>query len=129
MATQQEISPEGAPPPGGPYSHGIRVGDTLWTAGQAPFDANGDLIGDDVVAQTEAVFDNLERVLAAGGAKLSDVVKVTAHLQDLHGDFAAYNEVYARRFGGHRPVRTTVGSTLGGFLVEIDAVAVIGSGS
>jgi len=75
------------------------------------------------------VFDNLEKVLAAGGATLKDVVKITAHLQDLAGDFDAYNVVYARRFGDHRPCRTTVGSTLGGFLVEIDAVAVVGSGS
>ena len=67
-------------------------------------------------------------MLAAAGATLNDVVKVTAHLQDLAGDFDAYNVVYAKRFGDHRPVRTTVGSTLGGFLVEIDAVAVIGSG-
>ena len=71
----------------------------------------------------------IDAVLAAGGATLADVVKITAHLQDLAGDFDAYNEVYARRFGAHRPCRTTVGSTLGGFLVEIDAVAVVGSGS
>ncbi len=125
---QQEIHPEGAPPPGGPYAHGIKVGETLWTAGQAPFNAAGEIVGHDVSSQTETVFDNLEQVLAAAGATLNDVVKVTAHLQDLAGDFDAYNVVYAKRFGDHRPVRTTVGSTLGGFLVEIDAVAVIGSG-
>ena len=124
---QEEIRPEGAPPPGGPYSLGIRVGDTLWTAGQAPFDQEGNVVGSDVSEQTEVVFDNLERILEAAGSSLGDVVKITAHLQDLHGDFAAYNEVYAKRFGDHRPVRTTVGSTLGGFLVEIDAVAVVGS--
>lgn len=125
---QQEIHPQGAPPPGGPYAHGIKVGDTVWTAGQAPFDAAGSIIGDDAATQTEAVFDNLERVLTAAGATLNDVVKVVAHLQHM-SDFNAYNVVYARRFGSHRPVRTTVGSTLGGFLVEIDAIAVIGSGN
>lgn len=125
---QQVLHPEGAPPPTAPYSPGIRVGDTVWTAGQAPLDDNNEIRGTTVAEQTEIVFDNLERVLAAGGATLRDVVKVTAHLQDLHGDFAAYNEVYARRFGDHRPTRTTVGSTLGGFLVEIDAIAVVGSG-
>ena len=127
--SQEKLHPEGAPPPSAPYTPAIRVGDTLWTSGQAPFNDSGELEGDDVAAQTELVFDNLERVLAAGGATLADVVKITAHLQDLHGDFAAYNEVYARRFGDHRPCRTTVGSTLGGFLVEIDAVAVVGSGA
>lgn len=126
---QEKLHPEGAPPPSAPYTPAIKVGDTLWTSGQAPFNANNEVEGDDVAAQTELVFDNLERVLAAGGATLADVVKITAHLQDLAGDFAAYNEVYARRFGAHRPCRTTVGSMLGGFLVEIDAVAVVGSGS
>lgn len=126
---QQLLHPEGAPPPSAPYTPAIRVGDTLWTSGQAPFDESNQVSGATVVEQTELVFDNLERVLAAGGATLRDVVKITAHLQDLHGDFDAYNEVYARRFGDHRPCRTTVGSTLGGFLVEIDAVAVVGSGS
>jgi 2-iminobutanoate/2-iminopropanoate deaminase len=126
---QQLLYPEGAPPPTAPYTPGIRVGETLYTAGQAPFDDNNQVVGSDVADQTEQVFNNLERVLAAGGATLNDVVKITAHLQDLAGDFDAYNEVYARRFGTHRPTRTTVGSTLGGFLVEIDAIAVVGSGS
>lgn len=126
---QQLLHPEGAPPPSAPYTPAIRVGDTLWTSGQAPFDDENKVRGANVAEQTELVFDNLERVLAAGGATLRDVVKITAHLQELHADFDAYNEVYARRFGDHRPCRTTVGSTLGGFLVEIDAIAVVGSGS
>lgn len=125
---QTIINPEDGAPHGGPYSHGIRVGDLVFTAGQGPFDASGALIGEgDVAAQTDAVLDNIERILREAGSSLDDVVRVTAHLQDLHRDFAAYNEVYARRFGDHRPCRTTVGSTLGGFLVEIDVIAVAGS--
>lgn len=127
--TQTIINPQDGPPHGGPYSHGIRVGDMIFTAGQGPFDAAGTLIGDDVAAQTEVVLDNIERILRAAGSGLGDVVRVTAHLQDLGRDFAAYNEVYARRFGDHRPCRTTVGSTLGGFLVEIDVIAIAGSGA
>ncbi|MBM3679850.1 MAG: RidA family protein [Actinobacteria bacterium] len=125
---QTIINPPDGPPHGGPYSHGIRVGDMVFTAGQGPFNAAGELVGDDVAAQTEVVLDNIERILAEAGATLDDVVRVTAHLQDLKGDFAAYNEVYARRFGDHRPCRTTVGSTLGGFLVEIDVIAIASSG-
>ena len=126
---QQIVNPADGAPHGGPYSHGIRVGDLVFTAGQGPFDSTGTMVGDDVATQTEAVLDNIERILREAGSGLGDVVRVTAHLQDLHRDFAAYNEVYARRFGDHRPCRTTVGSTLGGFLVEIDAVAVVGSGA
>ena len=46
------------------------------------------------------------------------------HLQEPARDLAAYNEVYARRFTEPYPVRTTVGSTLAGILVEVDVVAV-----
>ncbi|MFM9124068.1 MAG: RidA family protein [Actinomycetota bacterium] len=126
---QEKLHPEGAPPPSAPYTPVIKVGETVWTSGQAPFGADGEIHGANVAEQTEGVFDNLEAALKAAGATLADVVKVTAHLQDLHGDFDAYTEVYARRFGSHRPCRTTVGSTLGGFLVEIDCVAVVGSGA
>ncbi len=126
---QEKLHPEGAPPPSAPYTPVIKVGETVWVSGNVPYGPDGQIHGDDVAAQTEVVFDNLEASLKAAGATLADVVKVTAHLQDLHGDFAAYNEVYARRFGDHRPCRTTVGSTLGGFLVEIDCIAVVGSGA
>ena len=58
---QQLLYPEGAPPPTAPYTPGIRVGETLYTAGQAPFDDNNQIVGSDVAAQTEQVFNNLER--------------------------------------------------------------------
>ncbi len=51
-------------------------------------------------------------------------MKSTVHLREPERDFAAYNEVYERRFPSPYPVRTTVGSALPGILVEIDVVAV-----
>ncbi|MFM9125482.1 MAG: RidA family protein, partial [Actinomycetota bacterium] len=68
--------------------------------------------------------DVVERAPGLG----EDPLDVVEHDLRLRRDFAAYNEVYARRFGDHRPCRTTVGSTLGGFLVEIDVIAMAGSG-
>jgi enamine deaminase RidA (YjgF/YER057c/UK114 family) len=56
---------------------------------------------------------------------MADVVKVTAHLSDL-SHFAGYNRVYATYFPDPKPTRTTVGSSLPGFLVEIDCVAHVG---
>lgn len=116
------------PKPGGPYSHvasaGEKPGDLVWTAGFGPHDPETGEIPDGIQAQTEATIDNVERALAAAGLGLGDVVKVTAHLQYLHDHFAPFNEVYARRFEGSRPVRTTVGSDLLNILVEIDVVAV-----
>jgi enamine deaminase RidA (YjgF/YER057c/UK114 family) len=51
---------------------------------------------------------------------------VTSHLADLDRDFAAYDAAYQEFFTDPRPVRTTVGSTLNGILVEIDVVAYAG---
>ncbi|QOR71614.1 RidA family protein [Ruania alkalisoli] len=112
------------PTPAGPYSHVASHGDTVWTAGFGPMDPATGAVPEGIEAQTDAVIDNVERALAAAGLTLADVVKVTVHLEHLHEHFAAFNEVYGRRFTGTRPVRTTVGSTLMNILVEIDVVAV-----
>lgn len=112
------------PVPAGPYSHVAVAHPLVWTAGFGPHDPATGALPDGIEAQTEATIDNVERALRAAGLGLEDVVKVTAHLQHLHDHFAAFNEVYARRFGGSRPVRTTVGSDLLNILVEIDVVAV-----
>lgn len=120
----QFIVSDHLPTPAGPYSHVAQAGPMVWTAGFGPADpATGD-VPEGIVAQTEATIDNVERALGAIGLGLGDVVKVTAHLQHLHEHFAPFNEAYARRFTGTRPVRTTVGSDLLNILVEIDVVAV-----
>jgi reactive intermediate/imine deaminase len=117
------------PAPAGPYSHVVQSGDVVWTAGFGPQDPATGRVPDGIEQQTEQVIDNVEAALKGVGLGLGDVVKATAHLQHLERDFAAYNEVYARRFTQPYPVRTTVGSDLLGILVEIDVVAVRPSGA
>jgi enamine deaminase RidA (YjgF/YER057c/UK114 family) len=97
----------------------------VYTAGFGPQDPQSGEIPEGLVAQAEQVITNLARALAAVGLDLGAVVKTTVHLQDLARDFAEFNEVYARRFPQPYPVRTTVGSTLAGILVEIDAIAYV----
>ena len=111
------------PSPSGPYSHSVAVGDLVLTSGMSPHDPVTGALPEGVAAQTEAVLDHLAAVLAEEGLDLDDVVRVTAHLAEL-SDFAAYNEVMAQRFAQPYPVRTTVGSQLPGFLVELDVIAV-----
>jgi 2-iminobutanoate/2-iminopropanoate deaminase len=98
----------------------------IYVTGTGPVDpVTGKLAGDNIEAQTEQVIDNIEAVLAADGASLGDVVKVTVHLSDT-ALFARYNAVYARRFQPPYPVRTTVGSDLRqlpGMLIEMDCIA------
>lgn len=118
------IVSEDLPTPAGPYSHVVTAGNLVWTAGFGPADPQTRTIPEGIEAQTQATIDNVERALRAAGLELSDVVKVTAHLQHLHEHFAAFNGVYEKRFTSSRPVRTTVGSDLLNILVEIDVVAV-----
>lgn len=114
---------EGAAPIGA-YSQGLVVGDFVYTSGAGPLDPEtGEVVGDDVAAQTHRTMKNLGAILAAHGLGFDDVVKATVHLQHLKRDFAAYNEVYKSYFSQPYPVRTTVGSDLMDILVEIDFVA------
>jgi len=118
------ISVDNAPKAIGPYAQGIVAGDFLFTAGQVGLDpATMKLVEGDAAAQTRRVFDNLEAVLAGAGATLSDVVRAGVYLVDM-GDFAKMNEVFAARFGAHRPARSTVAVAAlpAGARVEIDLV-------
>lgn len=114
------------PPPAGAYSPAVRAGDFLYVSGQVPRDVRtGATIGSDVVEQTRQVVGNLESVLTAAGAKLSDVVSVTVYLADPEL-WTAFNGVYRELMPQPYPTRTAVGASLRGFLVEISAVAYLG---
>lgn len=120
------VATDAAPKAIGPYSQAIAAGELVFCSGQIALDpASGKVVGTDVRTQTERIFDSLEAVLHAAGSDLAHVVKSTVYLIDF-GDFAAMNEVYARRFGAHRPARATLGvaSLPAGLMVEIECVAV-----
>ncbi|MFI0480531.1 RidA family protein [Actinomadura sp. 9N215] len=122
--SKREIRSSAAPAPLGTYSQGLVAGDFVYTSGMGPIDPKtGEIVGSDVAEQTKQVLANLSAILAEHGLTLDDVVKSTVHLQDLHRDFAAYDEVYRSQFNEPYPVRTTVGSDLMNILVEIDFVA------
>jgi len=116
-----------APRPAGPYSQGIVAHGFLFSAGFAPIDPETGTMPEGVGDQTRQVLRNIAAVLAEHGVTLDDAVKVTAHLQNLKEDFAKYNEAYAEFFNAPFPVRTTVGSQLFDFLVEIDVVVALPS--
>ncbi len=131
MAIRKEIiASAGAPKAIGPYSQALLVegcgARTLYISGQIALDPEtGTLAADDVVVQTERVLHNVSSLLAAAEMTFADVVKTTVFLVDL-ADFARMNEVYARRFTGAFPARSTVqvAGLPRGARVEIDVVAV-----
>lgn len=104
----RSVTTDKAPPAMGPYSQAIVAGDLVFCAGQLGLDpVTRQIVGGDIKAQTRRVLDNLEAVLQAAGSSLDRVVKTTVFLEDI-AEFAAMNEVYAERFGPHRPARSTV---------------------
>jgi len=123
---KQLITSAGAPPPAGPYSAALAVGDLIFLSGQGGFDpGTGQLVSDDIAGQTAQVFRNIEVLLHAAGAELRDVVSCLVHLSDL-ALFAEFNTSYAKQFPeAVKPVRTTVRADLtAGMLVEVTVTAV-----
>ena len=118
------IATEKAPKAIGPYSQAVIEGGFLFTAGQVPFDpATGKLVEGGMETSAERVFDNLEAILREAGLAFPDVVKATVYLTRAE-DFAPLNAVYARRFGEHRPARSTVivAALPAGATLEIDLI-------
>ena len=121
------VQTDRAPDDIGPFSQAVRANGFLFVSGQIPMDPRTrELSHGDVATQAELVLRNLAAVLEAGGSSLDRVVKVGVFLKDL-GEFARFNEVYARFFPAPRPARTTVEAARlpKDILVEIDAIALV----
>jgi reactive intermediate/imine deaminase len=114
-----------APSPAGPYSQSTRIGNIVQSAGQVGLRPDGTLV-EGIAAQTRQALQNVFAVLAASGAAEQDIVSVRVYLTDAE-HFAEMNAVYATLFTEPYPSRTTVYVGLRpGYLVEIDALAVLG---
>lgn len=113
------------------YTLGWRVGNTIYVAGQLPYDKDGNLVGlGDIRAQTRRVLENVRKIVTAGGATMDDVVKLTVFVTDVRFR-EPYAEVRAEFFGPNPPASTLVqigNLAIPGALIEIEAVAVIGNG-
>ena len=119
------VATDNAPKAIGPYSQAIKANGFISVSGQIAFDpATQQIIDGDVAAQTDRVLQNLSAILAAAGSSLAQVVKTSVFLKNM-SDFAAMNEVYARRFPDAPPARSTVAAAglPRDVLVEIDVIA------
>lgn len=104
---KQPIHTPDAPAAVGPYGQGIRLGNLLFTSGQIPLTASGELVTGSLEEQTHQVFKNLTAVLATVGADFSHVVKATVYLSDMN-NFAAMNAIYGEYLKAPYPARTCV---------------------
>ncbi len=107
-AGRHVVSTPAAPSAIGPYSQAIRVGDTVWVAGQIGLDpGTGRLVEGGIEAETRASLEHVRAILAAAGLSLGDVVETQVFLADLD-DFQKMNAVYATFFPTDPPARATV---------------------
>lgn len=124
------ISTSEAPAAIGPYSQAVRVGSTVFCAGQIPLDPKtGQIVEGGINEQTQRVMKNIGAVLKAEGLTFADVVKTTIFLIDF-ADFQTVNEIYGSNFKSDPPARSTVqvAALPKGARVEIEVIAVAGSG-
>jgi 2-iminobutanoate/2-iminopropanoate deaminase len=113
--------------PAGPYSPGIQVGDFIYCSGQVGIDPQTGKMGETIEEQTYQVLTNLQEILKAAGASISDAVKTTVFLADV-SEFARMNAEYAKFFPQNPPTRSTVGGVFPNaqMKIEIELVAYVG---
>ena len=122
---REEIAVAGLAPAISHYTDAVRFGDLLFVSGIIAVDKDLKLVGgDDVVAQTRCIFENMKEVLATAGATFADVLKVTVYLLDVN-DRVKINKVRQEYFGSTRPASTLIGVrelALPGVKIEIEAI-------
>jgi enamine deaminase RidA (YjgF/YER057c/UK114 family) len=123
----ERIQPAGMAKPAA-YSQVVRVGNTVYVAGQTSTNEQGQLVGvGDIRAQAVQVYENLKKALAAVDGTLENLVKITVYVTDArYRDAVA--EVRTEYLGGTVPASTLVvvaGLARPEFLLEIEGVAVV----
>lgn len=125
----ERVFPAGAPAPRGPYSPGVKAGDSVYVAGQVSMDpVSGEPKLGDIKSETRQALLNVQAILAGCGASMAQVVRCGVYLINA-ADFQAMNEVYAEFFTEGKPARTTIivaALPLPGAKVEVDAIAYVG---
>jgi 2-iminobutanoate/2-iminopropanoate deaminase len=107
------------------FAHAAVAGDTIHVSGMLGLaDDGAGIVPGGIGPETTQSLRHVERILAACGATLADVVKVSVYMTDL-GEWEAMNEAYIAALGPRTPARIAVGcaSLLFGAKVEFDCVA------
>lgn len=126
MQERIQINTKEAPAAFGPFSQAITTDTLVFTSGQLPIDPrSGELVDEDVVAQTHQVLKNLKAILDEAGSSINDVVKATVFITSMD-DFGTVNEIYSNYFASPYPARSCieVPKLAKGAKVEIEAIAI-----
>jgi 2-iminobutanoate/2-iminopropanoate deaminase len=122
---KQAIRTEHAPVPTGPFNQAIRIGNMVFTSGQAGRNRETGKMGD-IHDQARRCIGNLSEILKTAGASLADVVKVTVFLRNA-SDWKGFNEEYVKLMPEPLPARTSAIVQLKSddMLCEMECIAVI----
>jgi len=121
------INTTNAPAPIGPYNQAVAAGNFIFLSGQIALNPdNGQLVTDDIKAETKQVMENIKAILSEAGIDFNNIVKTSIFLTDMQ-NFAQVNEVYGTYFSDNFPARETVqvAGLPKGVNVEISVTALI----
>ena len=115
----------------GSYSHGLKVdngnNEMIFVTGQIAMDKDGNPVApDNIEKQTEFVFENIQTILAEGGASLDDVVKAVIYVTHIE-DFSKISPIRNKYFANSKPVSTLVEinkTVKDGCDIEIEVIAI-----
>jgi 2-iminobutanoate/2-iminopropanoate deaminase len=131
MPRKRVIHPPDMYPTAG-YARAVQVGDTLYISGHIPKNDRNEIVAlGDVERQADQVFQNIGRVLAAAGSTFDDLVKMNIYAlsPDYRLPILAVRDRYVRRETYASTYIVPQALAAPELLLEIEAIAVVGSGS
>jgi 2-iminobutanoate/2-iminopropanoate deaminase len=111
------------------FTNCVRHGDVLWLSGISALDANGRVVADDIESQTRYTYENIERVLRAGGSSLSDILQMTSFVVDSPKNGQGYVETRKQVLPEPTYTSATIGVSalmIPGLLLEVQCRAAVG---
>ena len=92
------INTSKAPAPVGPYNQSTLFNGILFVSGQIALNpTTGELITDNIEAETHQVMKNIQAVLSEAGLTFEDVLKCSVFVSDMN-NYSRINAVYAEYF-------------------------------
>jgi 2-iminobutanoate/2-iminopropanoate deaminase len=110
------------------FTNCVRYKDVFYLSGIASLDVQGRVIGQDIEAQTAKTFENIERILRAGGSSLDQILQMTSFVVGLESNGARYVAARKRMLTAHNYTSAVIGVSalmMAGLLVEVQCCAAV----
>ena len=110
------------------FTNCVRSSDVLWLSGISALDTSGHVLADDIESQTRHTFDNIERVLRAGGSSLSDLLQMTSFVVDMPKNGQGYVNTRKQLLPEPTYTSATIGVSalmIPGLLLEVQCRAAV----